>query len=195
MSTDFTVNNGYWCIYCNYERLQPMMEALGLDLTDTAIGMAWAKHWCENDLESKYGDRCTVEGALGWQYPEAALPEFLTWFAEHLQEIKNRPKGTAIPRVPVLPTENLKPQNCYTGKTIFWPGFCDEDKKDRLPKILSACGILAGKSVCKSIDFLITGPHNGVTGRFANKGKQAQARELGIPIVPTETFIANVSQE
>ena len=192
MNIEFNTNSGYWCIFYNFDLLRPAIEAAGLDkITDSAIGAAWSRYWTANDLDSAYGERCQREGTIGWQYPEASTARFLEWFDGYLQEIKNRKEP--IHRIPVLPTTSFKNPNKYTGKPIFWTGFCKEDEEVRLPQIMVACGILAGKGVSKKIDFLITGPHNSITGQFANIGKQAKARELGIPVVPTEIFISDVS--
>lgn len=192
MDISIKVINGYWGIFYNYELLIPIMEAYSLEIIDSAIGVAWSKYWMNENLDSVYGARCQFEGTIGWQYPEISASAFLDWFEKYLLEIIGRKEP--IHRIPVLPTNNIRRINRYTGKTIFWTGFCKEDEDVRLPLIMKTCGILPGRGVSKKIDYLVTGPHNGISGKYANKGKQAKALELGIPVIPTEIFISEVTE-
>lgn len=62
---------------------------------DISVGIAWAKHWKDNDLAKQFGDRTPYshnypeyfpQAASNPQdanaYPDAALPEFRKWFKE-----------------------------------------------------------------------------------------------------------------
>jgi hypothetical protein len=62
-------------------------------IVDGSVGSHWAKHWKDNDMESKYGPRISFDHnypsyypqALSNPqpanaYPDAALPEFRRWF-------------------------------------------------------------------------------------------------------------------
>lgn len=60
---------------------------------DISVGIAWGKHWSNNSLQTKYGNRIKYEHnypeyypqAMSnpqepWAYPDEALPEFRRWF-------------------------------------------------------------------------------------------------------------------
>ena len=64
-------------------------------LPDISVGIAWAKHWKDNNLESLYGERILYEHNYPDYYPQAfsnpqkpnaypdaALPEFRQWFKQ-----------------------------------------------------------------------------------------------------------------
>lgn len=62
---------------------------------DISVGMGWGKHWTDNNLQSKFGDRVKYEHhypeyfpqAMSnpqqpWCYPEDSLGEFRKWFRD-----------------------------------------------------------------------------------------------------------------
>ena len=185
----------YWCIYDNFETLLAIANNDNLNLTDISIGLCWSHYWQKNNLESKYGKRIKIEFTLGWHYPMPCLDDFLAWFTEnYLNREKEKLEHIAIERNnPILPTENIKAENVYSGKNILLTGFSKEDKNKRLPVILEQCNIKLAKSVGKTLDYLICGPNNSISGKYAEIGKQAKAKELGIPIVSAELFIDEIT--
>lgn len=183
----------YWCIYDNFETL--LAIANNDQITDISLGLCWSNYWNKNNLDAKYGKRIKIELTFGWHYPMSCLDEFLAWFTEnYLNQIKEKQNQVTIKRNnPILPTDNIKTENIYSGKTILLTGFSKEDKYKRLPPVLEQCNITLGKSVSKSLDFLICGPNNSISGKFSEIGKQAKAKELGIKIVAAELFIDEIT--
>lgn len=62
---------------------------------DISVGRAWSKHWCDNELHKRYGDRKRYDHRYpdyfpqsdsnpqeAFCYPEAALGEFRHWIRE-----------------------------------------------------------------------------------------------------------------
>lgn len=62
---------------------------------DISVGIAWSKHWTDNNFDATYGERAKWEHNYPqifpqsksnpqhpWCYPESALPEFRRWFRE-----------------------------------------------------------------------------------------------------------------
>lgn len=58
-------------------------------MPDISVGIAWSKHWTDNNLESKHGGRCKFKhifpedfpqkDPMAWIYPVEALGEFRLW--------------------------------------------------------------------------------------------------------------------
>jgi NAD-dependent DNA ligase len=166
-----------------------------IKITDVALGLSWSNYWQNNKLDKKYGERTKIELTVGWQYPYNSVDEFVDWFTKvYLVKEKEKTERIVVERNnPILPIENLKAENVYSSKTILLTGFSKEDKYKRLPPILEFCNITLGKSVSKSLDYLICGPNNSISGKFAEIGKQAKAKALGIKIVPAEDFIDEIT--
>jgi hypothetical protein len=79
-----------------------VVDLISADLTvnhktvpDISVGIAWAKHWTENNLEAQFGKRILYEHNYPNYYPQslsnpqkpnaypdAALPEFRRWFKQ-----------------------------------------------------------------------------------------------------------------
>lgn len=180
----------HWCIYDNYDCLVGLAKLSNPSATDVGLGLSWSNYWKKNNLHEKYGKRFQI--MFGWHYPILCLDEFANWFNEYLLKIKTH--DSVIKRNnPILPIENIKNDNAYSGKTILLTGFSNEDKDTRLIYIAEKCNITIGKSVNGKLDFLVCGPNNDISGKFTNKGKQKKARELNIPIIPADTFIDEIT--
>lgn len=65
-------------------------------IPDISMGKIWGRHWCDNNLQLKYGARLEYEHSYpeyfpqaaanpqpAWCYPEAALGEFKRWLREN----------------------------------------------------------------------------------------------------------------
>ena len=91
---------GYFTIF--QEITGMVVDLIAADLTvnhktvpDISVGIAWAKHWSDNNLEAQYGKRIPYEHNYPNYYPQslsnpqkpnaypdAALPEFRRWFKQ-----------------------------------------------------------------------------------------------------------------
>jgi hypothetical protein len=95
--THSTVPLGYFCVFQeSHPMIVPMIRA-GVDVSDRVIpdisvGIAWSRHWKDNNLASKYGEPARYshnypdyypQAASNPQpshaYPDAALGEFRRW--------------------------------------------------------------------------------------------------------------------
>lgn len=84
---------------------------------DISVGLAWAKHWVDNQLDQTYGQRISYEHEYPdyfpqaksnpqtpWCYPEKSLGEFRRWLREHYigegrfaNYVKGQVKKKALP--------------------------------------------------------------------------------------------------
>jgi hypothetical protein len=95
-----SVPAGYFSIFKEIADMIVTLGEAGLHIDssfvpDISVGGAWGKHWAENDLEEKYGERIKWEHNYpqvfpqsksnpqhAWCYPDAALAEFRRWYRE-----------------------------------------------------------------------------------------------------------------
>jgi hypothetical protein len=95
-----SVPNGYFSVFKEISDIIVHLGQNGLMIDekfvpDISVGIHWGKHWCESDLQSKYGERIQFEHnypdyfaqarsnpQLPWCYPEMALGEFKKWIRE-----------------------------------------------------------------------------------------------------------------
>src|SRR5690606_32462002 len=91
---------GYFCIFKEIADIMVTLINAGAPVGDSfvpdiSVGSAWSKHWLDNELSKKYGDRRRYEhhypdyfpqAASNPQhpfcYPDAALGEFRRWMRE-----------------------------------------------------------------------------------------------------------------
>ncbi len=104
--THSTVPLGYFCVFQeSFPMIVPMIRA-GVDVSDRVIpdisvGMAWSKHWKDNDLALKHGEpvaynhnypdyypQAASNPQRSHAYPDAALGEFRRWL--HAAYTKNK---------------------------------------------------------------------------------------------------------
>ena len=96
-----SVPHGFFSIF---KEIADMIVTLGqhglhIDSTfvpDISVGIAWAKHWTDNDLQDQFGERIKWDHNYpeyfaqaasnpqpAWGYPEMALGEFRRWMREN----------------------------------------------------------------------------------------------------------------
>lgn len=95
-----SVPPGYFSVFKEISDIIVHLGQCGLAIDssfvpDISVGIHWAKHWCDNKLNEKYGERIKFEHnypyyfpqaasnpQLPWCYPEMALGEFKKWLRE-----------------------------------------------------------------------------------------------------------------
>lgn len=95
--TQSTVPLGYFCVFQESSPMIVPMIRAGIDISDRVIpdisvGMAWSKHWKDNNLALKYGEpvkynhnypgyypQAASNPQRSYAYPDAALGEFRRW--------------------------------------------------------------------------------------------------------------------
>jgi hypothetical protein len=95
-----SVPAGYFSVFKEIADIIVHLGQMGLTIDSTfvpdiSVGIHWSKHWDEQNLAQKYGDRVKFEHnypgylpqaksnpQLPWCYPEMALGEFKRWVRE-----------------------------------------------------------------------------------------------------------------